>query len=106
MGWKVGDIKNTILTDVRDIGFGFHITTDRGKPIAYFAYSSREEAEAAHKHMVAALKGVRLAQWTRELMPSHYLKLDWAVVFFQSLLQLFPIRFAHRIAGEVAPECN
>jgi Ribbon-helix-helix protein, copG family len=48
--WKVGHVMS--VTD----GYGFNVTTDRGKPLVLFAYETQEAAEAAAKQVEAAVK--------------------------------------------------
>jgi hypothetical protein len=48
--WKIGHVMS--VTD----GYGFNVTTDRGKPLVLFAYETQEAAEAAAKQVEAAVK--------------------------------------------------
>jgi hypothetical protein len=42
--------------NVADGGYGFNVTTDRGKPLVLFAYETREVAEAAAQQVEAAVE--------------------------------------------------
>jgi hypothetical protein len=51
--WKVGDVMSV---NVADGGYGFNVTTDRGKPLVLFAYETQEAAEAAAQKIKAAIE--------------------------------------------------
>jgi hypothetical protein len=55
--WKVGDVMS-----VTDGGYGFNITTDRGKPLVLFGYETQEEAEAAAQKVKAAIERATLVR--------------------------------------------
>jgi hypothetical protein len=51
--WKVGDVMSV---NVADGGYGFNVTTDRGKPLVLFAYETQEAAETAAQKVKAAIE--------------------------------------------------
>jgi hypothetical protein len=55
--WKVGDVMS-VNVNVPDggFGYGFNVTTDRGKPLVLFAYETQEAAEAAAQKVKAAIE--------------------------------------------------
>jgi hypothetical protein len=48
--WKIGDVISG------GDGYGFNVTTDRGKPLVWFEYETEEEAKAAARQVEAAVK--------------------------------------------------
>ena len=48
--WKVGDVEPVRVMGAEGYPYGFHVTTDDGKPLVSFAYASRALAEAAATH--------------------------------------------------------
>ena len=53
--WKVGNIAPVSVLGV-DSAYGFNITTERGQPLVFFAYSTQAAAEAAAAHVRLAIK--------------------------------------------------
>jgi hypothetical protein len=54
--WKVSDVISVELERYGRDGYGFNVTTDRGKPLVLFAYETQEAAEAAAKQVEAAIE--------------------------------------------------
>jgi hypothetical protein len=46
--WKVGDVMSV---NVADGGYGFNVTTDRGKPLVLFAYETRRWPKLPHRRL-------------------------------------------------------
>ena len=70
--WKVGDVEPVRVMGAEGYPYGFHVTTDDGKPLVSFAYASRALAEAAATHLESALlnaplglPGLLLSAWCR-----------------------------------------
>jgi hypothetical protein len=53
--WKVGDVTDVSLGN-DFIGYGFNVTTNKGKQLAVFAYETQDAAEDAARHVEAALE--------------------------------------------------
>jgi hypothetical protein len=53
--WQVGQVMSVGVGDGA-FGYGFIVTTDRGKPLVLFAYETQEAAEAATQHVEAAIE--------------------------------------------------
>ena len=53
--WKVGDVEPVRVMGAEGYPYGFHVTTDDGKPLVSFAYASRALAEAAATRLESAL---------------------------------------------------
>jgi hypothetical protein len=49
--WKVSDVM-----PVADGGYGFNVTTDRGRPLVLFVYETQETAEAAAQKVESAIE--------------------------------------------------
>ena len=49
--WKVGDVEPVRVMGAEGYLYGFHVTSDDGKPLVSFAYASRALAEAAATHL-------------------------------------------------------
>jgi hypothetical protein len=47
---------------VADGGYGFNVTTDRGKPLVLFVYETQETAEAAAQKVESAIEGAILVR--------------------------------------------
>jgi hypothetical protein len=55
--YKVGNVMGVSLPHPFDSsGYGFNVTTDRGKPLALFAYETQDAAEAAAQQVKAAIE--------------------------------------------------
>jgi hypothetical protein len=54
--WKIGDVQPVSVLGVDGYPYGFNITNDRGKPLVLFAYTTREEAEAAAEQVRVAIE--------------------------------------------------
>jgi hypothetical protein len=54
--WKVGDVEPVKVLGANGFPYGFNITTEVGKPIVSFAYTTRDAAEAAATQVRAAIE--------------------------------------------------
>jgi hypothetical protein len=45
--WKIGDVQPVKVLGADGYPYGFNLTTEVGKPIVSFAYTTRDAAEAA-----------------------------------------------------------
>ena len=53
--WKVGNIAPVSVLGVGS-AYGFNITTERDKPLVFFAYATQAAAEAAAAHVRLAIR--------------------------------------------------
>jgi hypothetical protein len=54
--WKIGDVQPVSVLGVDGYPYGFNITTEQGKPVVSFAYTTRDAAEAAAMQVKAAIE--------------------------------------------------
>jgi hypothetical protein len=54
--WKVGDVEPVKVLGADGYPYGFNITTEVGKPIVSFAYTTRDAAEAAAAQVRIAIE--------------------------------------------------
>jgi hypothetical protein len=54
--WKIGDVQPVKVLGADGYPCGFNITTEGGKPLVSFAYTTRDAAEAAATHIRAAIE--------------------------------------------------
>jgi hypothetical protein len=59
--WKVGNVMSVQVPD-GESGYGFNVTTARGKPLVLFAYRTQDAAEAAARQVEAAVEGAVLVR--------------------------------------------
>ena len=59
--WKVGNVMSVQVPD-GEFGYGFNVTTARGKPLVLFAYRTQDAAEAAARQLEAAVEGAVLVR--------------------------------------------
>jgi hypothetical protein len=59
--WEVGNVVSVQIP--KGFGYGFNVTTDRGKrPLVLLVYETQEEAEAAAGQVAAAIERAILVQ--------------------------------------------
>jgi hypothetical protein len=59
--WEIGHVVSVQIPN--HFGYGFNLTTDRGKrPLVLFVYETQEEAEAAAGQIAAAIERAVLVQ--------------------------------------------
>ncbi len=54
--WNIGDVQPVKVLGADGYPYGFNITTEPGKPVVSFAYTTRDAAEAAATHVKAAIE--------------------------------------------------
>jgi hypothetical protein len=54
--WKIGDVQPVKVLGADGYPYGFHITTEGGKPVVSFAYTTRDAAEAAATQVRTAIE--------------------------------------------------
>jgi hypothetical protein len=54
--WKIRDVQPVKVLGADGYPYGFYITTEGGKPVVSFAYTTRNAAEAAATQVRAAIE--------------------------------------------------
>ena len=54
--WKIGDVEPMKVLGANGYPYGFHITTEQGKAVVSFVYTTRDAAEAAATQIRAAIE--------------------------------------------------
>jgi hypothetical protein len=54
--WKIGDVEPVKVLGADGYPYGFNITTEGGKPVVSFAYTTRDAAETAATKVKAAIE--------------------------------------------------
>ena len=90
--WKVGDVEPVRVMGAEGYPYGFHVTTDDGKPLVSFAYASRALAEAAATHLESALLNAISVHPTQNVPrhPSGLSRQLMQVAFTLYMIVLFP----------------